>query len=380
MGFKLVEIPLLVLFIILLMSVDRVDAVESRPLNNILIISVGGLNYEGYVSANMANMKCLGQDGVLCEKALAVQADTIESAETSIFTGAMAEEHKHLTAEDKVEVESVFDILRKYGKSSLIIDGSGGKLQSFARSEKEYFKLPVNSSSREVFERAFEQLNKDKSFFTYLYINNCVQELLKQDEKAYYEALKTFDNELGNFINKLKKNDLYNNSLIIISSARSSSPSNLVPLLIHGPRCKVNNRIESSMVIDIIPTVCCLIEVEPPFSSRGIPIYAALKVDDEEQLHHQKKWIDELQKDRFKNWNSNYEIMEELDRTIRQMVSIKEEKQSIFDFAGERERVIAALRTKLNIERAIWGVIILFMLLGYIIEYYYLKRKYLLFK
>jgi hypothetical protein len=62
------------------------------------------------------------------------------------------------------------------------------------------------------------------------------------------------------------------------------------------------------------------------------------------------------------------------------MVSIKEEKQSIFDFAGEREQTLLGLKSKMTLERLIWVGIVLLMLAGYLVEYVFLKRKYLLFK
>ena len=133
-------------------------------------------------------------------------------------------------------------------------------------------------------------------------------------------------------------------------------------------------------MIDVASTICRLIGIESPSASRGIPLYNAFSVSEDAKPALTSSWIKDLQKDRLANWNMNYSLRDELDRTVRQMASIKEEKQSIFDFAGEREQLLIGLKGKITLERLIWSGIVLLMLAGYVGEYVLLKRKYLLFK
>ena len=76
----------------------------------------------------------------------------------------------------------------------------------------------------------------------------------------------------------------------------------------------------------------------------------------------------------------NYQLEDELNRTNRLMDSIKEEKQSIFDFAGEREQNLNSLRVKMIRERVGWIGLVVLLLAGYAVQHRYLKRKFLLFK
>lgn len=356
------------------------QADEKTPLKHIFLISVGGLNQEGFSSTSTSNMNYLAGEGIIDQQALAIRTDTMESAETSLLTGTEPSAHKHFTVNDSVEVESVFDILNKNAKTILVVDGSGGKLQSFAHGKPNYRKLKASSRSREVFAEAYNAFQKNQPFFTYIYIDDCCDALLRQDDQAYHAAIRKFDMEFGEFIKKLKESGKYKDSLIIVTSARSSSPSDHVPIIMAGPGLKVNTVVSGSMIIDLASTICYEAALDVPANSRGIPIYAAFKVKEEQKQNLSDIWIKALQKDRLDNWNMNYMMDDELARTIRQMTAIKEEKQSIFDFAGEREQLIAGLKNKLLCERFIWGGLLILFLLGYIVEYFWLRKKFLLFR
>lgn len=372
-------IPLLTLFCCLLAEVP-VQAVEKAPLKHVFLISAGGLNQEGFSSTYTTNMNYLAGEGIIDRQALAICTDTMESAETSLLTGAEASVHKHFTVNDSVEAESIFDILKKNNRNILVVDGSGGKLQSFAHGQQTYRKLKPSAGSKEIFAEAYSAFKKNQPFFTYVYIDDCSEALLRQDKKAYQTAIRKFDAELGVFLKQLHDGGTYKDALIIVTSARSSSSSDQVPIIMAGPGVKVNTVISGSMIIDLASTICRLTDLDVPANSRGIPMYSAFVVPEEQKQMIADDWIKALQKDRLANWDMNYLMNDELSRTVRQMTAIKEEKQSIFDFAGEREQLIAGLKNKIKVERIFWIAIVLFMLMGFIVEYLWLKKKFLLFR
>lgn len=352
---------------------------ETQPLQQVFIISVDGLNYEGYVSAPVHNMKHMAGEGAFDEKSMALQVDTLEAAEASLLTGNFPQDHQHITLKDKVQTETLFDIARKLGREFAVIDGSGGKLRAYEDRDKTYYKVAGGASDYKVLEQAFKVFKQDSPFLTYIYLNDCRNALLSLDEKAYYETVKNCDEALGMFVNKLRTEDNYYNSLIVVTSARGSSPSNNVPLIIHGPGVKNNASIKNTMVIDVAPTICKLLKIDSPVNSRGITAIDALILTPEED-NIILKWADSLKSDRVSAWNQYFKLQGELYQTIYQMTSIKEEKQSIFNFVGEKEDTINKLKTKIKAERLIYFGIITCMLAGYLIEYKLLKRKFLLFR
>jgi Arylsulfatase A and related enzymes len=370
----------LIIMISVMVWPAAVFADENKPINYVFLISVGGLNQEGYAGNPLPNLRYLSLEGTYFERSLAVRSDTMEAAEATLLTGALAKDHKHLTVNDSVEVESILDVLKKNNRSLLVVDGSGGKLNSFAYGDKEYRKLDAKAPSQQVFEEAFKSFSQNKPFFSYIYFDDCTDALLRLDQDEYYKVIRKFDEQLGVFVTRLRDAGVFANSLIVVTSARSTSSSNTVPLIIAGPGLKVNATMSGGMVIDVAPTICKLVGLDAPAASRGIPLYSALAVKEEDKPALYTSWIKDLQKDRQTNWSMNYSLEDELNRTVRQMNSIKEEKQSIFDFAGEREQLLIGLRSKITLERIIWIGIVLVMLGGYVGEYVFLKRKFLLFK
>lgn len=356
---------------------------ESKPrpvLKHVFIIVADGLNYEGFVSVNCANLIHIASEGIIDEKSLAISTDTIEAAQASFVTGTFPNEHKFFTSKDKIKVETFFNVLQKYGKSYVLIDGSGGKLRPLVNSDQNYVMLNDSKSDKEVLQAAYNHFEKNAPFLTYVYLNDCMEKLITLDEKAYYKSVKNIDEQIGEFIINLRKKDLYYNSLIIITSPRSSSPSDMVPLIIKGPDCTVNVSTTGTMILDVIPTVCELLGIPKPYSTRGIPIYEAIAVPIDEREFMLNKWIAELKKERVITWNNYFDIQEELLSSINQINAIKEEKQSIFDFVGEKEEIIAKLKARITKERYFYLGVFFLMLSGYFIQYRILKRKYLLFK
>ncbi|MGS0764438.1 sulfatase-like hydrolase/transferase [Syntrophomonas curvata] len=370
---------MLALVFTLAAGISSADA-GPQPLQQIFIISVDGLNYEGYVSAPVHNMKHLADEGVFDEKSMALQVDTVEAAEASLLTGSFPQDHQHITVKDKVQTETLCDIVRKMGKKFAVIDGSGGKLQAYEERDKTYYSVASCESDEKVLEQALKTFKQERPFLSYIYLNDCRNALLSLDEKAYYETVKNCDQALGMFVNNLRKEDNYYNSLIVVTSARGSSPSNNVPLIIHGPGLKSNTRINNSMVIDIAPTICKLLKADHPANSRGITAVDALLLSPEEEQQTILKWADSLKSDRISAWSKYFQLQGELYQTIYQMTSIKEEKQSIFNFVGEKEDTINRLKNQIRTERLIYLGIFICMLAAYLVEYLMLKKKFLLFK
>lgn len=353
---------------------------QQRPLEQIFIISVDGLNYEGFASVPVNNMKHMAGEGVMDNKSMALKVDTIEAAEASLITGALPEDHRHVTVKNRIETESLFDMVRKLGKNYVVIDGSGGKLASFEDRDKTYFRYAGADSDEKVLEQALAIFKKEKPFLTYVYLNDCRDALLTLDDKAYYETVRSFDLALGTFVNSLRKEDNYYNSLIIVTSPRSSSPSNHVPLIMQGPGLKHNASINNTMITDVVPTICTLLKIKNPIGNRGITAYDALLLSSEEEYPSMFKWAGSLKSDRVAAWSKYFELQDTLYQTIYQMTAIKEEKQSIFNFMGEKEQTINKMKSQMRAERVIYLAIFVLMLLGYGVEYKLLKRKFMLFK
>lgn len=358
---------------------EAVLAQEEKP-GHIFIINVDGLSYEAYISTPVPNLKHLAGEGVLDEKSLAICSDTGEEAQASLLTGAPPEQHKYYSSNDRLEMATVLDMLKQSKYSFMVVDDTGGKLKAFNYGEKYYYDVERRKNDGEVVQQAIKKFKEQGTFFTYISLNDCMEALLSLDDRRYNEAIISMDRAVGDLVAYLRQEDLYYKSMIVVTSARSSSPSNLVPLIVHGPGCKNGVKIQDTMIIDVVPTVCHICGVKPPYGSRGIPFYDALASSGTDQAYTRDTWIKALKADRTTNWKNTFSLREELYRSYHQIASMKEERQNMFDFAGDKEDLINTLQSRITIERVAWMGLVLAMLLGYGVEYYVLKRKFLLFK
>ena len=359
-------------------STGQNAASSDISIEQVFVISVDGLNYEGFISTYTPNMDYLGSEGVIDKKCTSFVVNSIEASEACLITGSFPEEHKFISAGDSLEVESLLDQVKKSNRKVLMVDASGGKLEKLGADQ--YVKIEARQNDREVFRTAIQQYNTDQPFFTYIYSNDCLDALLSLNQKTYYQSITKVDQYIGELLDNLRKRDKLKQTLIVITSTRSSSSSNLSPLIMRGPGCKSGVVMTNTMLIDLAPTLAALLDIKAPFNSRGIPLYESMVVEPCNQLSVLNKWIDELQKERISTWKRYCDSQEELYRTIKQLMAVQEERENIFQYAGQREDTITILQNKIQLQRWIAGLIFLLMAAGYLVEYRWLKKKYLLFR
>lgn len=358
-------------------STGQSTATTPASIHQVFVISIDGLNYEGFISSYTPNMNFLASEGVVDKKSMSFVVNSIEASEACLITGTFPEEHKFINASDSLEVESVLDQIRRTKKQVLIIDASGGKLEKLGADQ--FIKIDAQRNDREVFQAAIKKFQNDRPFFTYIYVNDCLDALLSLNQKTYSQTITKVDQYIGELLNHLRKHGEMNNTLIVITSPRSSSSSNLCPLIMHGPGCKSGTVMTDTMLLDVAPTLSYLLGLKIPFNVKGIPLYEAMTVEPRQQLSVLNTWIKALKKERIATWKRYFDSQEELYRTIKQLIAVQEERQNIFQYAGQREDTIAGLQNKIRWQRIIGGVIFLFMAAGYLVEYRWLKKKYLLF-
>lgn len=351
---------------------------SSQSIQQVFLISVDGLNYEGFISSYTPNMNFLGNEGAIDEKSVAFIANSTEASEASLITGSFPEEHKFISADDSLEVESLLALLQNSNKKVLMVDASGGKLEKLAPGD--YIKIDAHQNDRQAFQMAIEKYNAEHPYFTYIYTNDCLEALLSLDQKAYYQSITKVDQYIGELLDNLRKRDELNQTLIVITSARSSSSSHFSPLIIHGPRCRTGVEMKDTMLIDVFATLSYLMGLKSQFNVRGIPLYEALAVEPRNQITVLNTWINALKKERIIIWNKYFQSQDELYQTIKQLISVREERENIFQYAGQREDTIISLENKIKWQRRIAGLLFLLMAIGYLVEYKWLRKKYLLFR
>lgn len=360
-------------------AVERKDA-EPALMKHVVVISVDGLNQEMYTTYAKQSLNDLALSGASTTRCLAVKSDTVEAGEASLLTGSLPEEHLYFCSKDRVAAESMMDIFVRDGRSVLVVDGSGGKLRGFARGEREYVKMGAIQSDTEIMKRASELFLRYRPYFTYIYLNDCRTPMIGSNKEAY-ARLRTVETEIDRFVTTLKERSLLSYTTLVITSSRSSSPSNMVPLIIRGPMIKQNYNLDGASIVDIAPSLCVMAGLDRARTSTGLVMWNAMLPERKRgSAEYAEQQVRDLQQERLQVWQKYYAMEVERDRYSHQIEEIKEERENIFNFAGERERTIARLRGTLDrVKGLIAGMSVLF-LIGYLVEYRMLKKRFLLFK
>lgn len=378
---RLHEISLyLVVTLLCVLMLPMVVCGQERRIDHVFVVAIDGLSYEGFESSAVPNLKHLAGEGVMDEKCLAVRTDTTESAQVSVFTGAPPEQHKYYSTSDQIQMASILDMLKQAGRTFCLYDGTGGKLNAFNYGESTYLQMDSALTDRQAVEQMITHFKVKRPFYNYLVLNDCRDALLSLDEKRYYRAVATVDQALGDLVTYLRNENIYYSSIVVVTSPRSSSKSDQAPLILHGPGFQTGTRITDSMVIDVTPTICLLTGLNPPLGIRGMPCYDALLYTKEERAGQLNQWVKSLQEERTNNWLAGYRMQDEIYRNYHQISSMKEERQSIFDYAGQKDDAMNGVVRRLTAERIGFAVIFMLLLLGYPVEYYVLRKRFLLFK
>ncbi|MDQ1350455.1 MAG: Sulfatase-like hydrolase/transferase [Acidobacteriota bacterium] len=260
--------------------------------------------------AETPNMDRIAAEGTLFENCIAQTPLTLPS-HTSILSGTYPLYHQvrdnggFLVPES---LEFISEVLQKQGFTtaafiaSYVLHSKWGFNQGFNTYSDDfdltkYKKISLGNVQKRADEvlgdaRKWLGENKNKKFFTWIHLYDPHTPYdppspfkEKFADRPYRGEVEYLDYELGLFFDWLKKEGIYDNSLIIMMSDHGESlgehdedshgffiyrPTVWIPLIIHAPfkfpRQKINNIVES---VDIAPTILEALGISKPGSFQG---------------------------------------------------------------------------------------------------------------
>ena len=299
----------------------RRSGISPERIRNVLLISIDTcradyLSCYGYKSKTTPNIDALAAQGILFENAISPIPQTLP-AHSSMLTGTIPPYHgvhdnfgSYLADESNV---TLAEILKGAGFttaaaiSALPLDSEFGIGQGFDNYYDSFGRVfqgerVQQRQGGETTDLTLKWLetNKDKRFFFFLHYF---------DPHAAYEPPEPFasrfasnlyageiaytDHCIGRVLDKLKELDLYDSTLVIITSDHGEmlgehgelthtyfiyQAAIKVPLIFKLPGQNKSARIKSIVgLIDIVPTVCGLLNIETPKNVQGVDLFASLK-------------------------------------------------------------------------------------------------------
>jgi arylsulfatase A-like enzyme/Flp pilus assembly protein TadD len=291
-------------------------------INNVILISIDTcradfLSCYGYPRKTTPNIDAIAKKGILFENVIAPVPMTFPS-HTSMFTGTIPPAHgvhDNMLYKAEDSLLTLAEILKANGFSTAavlaaeVLDSSFGLDQGF----DDYYDPEV--LSLEDVQRPGNEINqigmgwlgkhKDERFFLFLHYfdphfpytppepfkssfirNPQADESSSEYVRDLYAGEVAFaDHCISQIVNALKKLDLYDSTLIIITSDHGEmlyehgelthsywiyQSAIKVPMIIKLPGRKKPKRIKKiAGIVDIVPTICSLLEIETPSNIQG---------------------------------------------------------------------------------------------------------------
>jgi predicted AlkP superfamily pyrophosphatase or phosphodiesterase len=275
---------------------SNADVPEKAINDKVIVIVIDGMRKERFEEANAPFLKKLRAEGT--EYA---QMETVYPARTvvcfsSMFTGTYPREHgirSNMVWKLGIKVESIFDSLRKVGKTGRLlgiahlIDSMGDDVESVTAV------MHNDVADRNIIERAkriMEEQNPDL----------LVAQLIGVDQtghsrgvlyEEYLQKIAEADKLIEDFVGWLENRGLMKNTTLIVCADHGQADGigghghldegeRFVPFFLHGPSIRHGHRIdEKHSLISMAPTLSYLLGAPYPSNSRGPVLTEAFKFD-----------------------------------------------------------------------------------------------------
>ena len=295
----------------------------SDEIRNVLLISIDTcradhLSCYGYQSQTTPNIDAVAAEGTLFENVIAPIPQTLPS-HSSMLTGTIPPYHGvrenvgYLADEPNVtlaEILSNAGFATGAAISAFVLDSEFGINQGFddyddrfetSLEDDQILERPAGETTDVAVE--WLEKNKDRGFFFFLHYYDPHTKYEPPEPYASRYASNLYAGEIAytdhcirRVVDKLKALGLYDSTLIIITSDHGEmlgehgelthmyfiyQAAVKVPLIFKVPGQSKPRRIKSiAALIDIVPTVCNLLEIEMPRNVQGVDLFGSSRGDD----------------------------------------------------------------------------------------------------
>jgi len=371
---------------------DREDEGQPREktVEHVIFISAGGLSDQRINSAYTPSLNGMAAGGL---KAAAVGVLPTNQAvlKASLLTGAGPDIHGFNGNNNQIKTGLFPETVVRYGRSSVYVcPGESVFRRLFDRGGgvKTY---PVEGGgNKDVITRAVNVFQKEKPYFIGIELPGVDPDLkIQGDSKKTAAIVNDVDAQLGRLLTNLRSMGEFENSLIIFSgdyrvgdgTENSLATKDLtVPLIMAGPGLRAGMALPPVKITDIVPTVALLTGIQVSPESDGNVIWNAIAPGGSfSEQNLMLKRIRDLSDENLEITGVIYRLSEEKRLVKTEKEKVNREKAQIQETIGARDREIKSLKWKNRMLQLLEGVTVLVMGAGYAAEYYYLKKRFLMF-
>jgi len=366
---------------------------EQRVIKHIIYITVGGLSDDGIRSAFTPSINGLAAGGVRTEAIGVLPANPAAFA-ASLLTGASPEVHGYVEKGRHIKTSPFPEIICRWGRGAVYISGPGAVPENLfgGKSGVKYHGFKENRNDAMV-DQAIAILKSERPYFMGLELPGIETGLIEGGEKnKTAKAINGIDEQIGRFFAALRSLNIYEDSLIVVvgnyTSLQVNSPKLLEggpgqmisPVIMAGPGLKKGAVLPPVRLTDIAPTTALLAGIQVAPESDGMVLWNALQSGSgflEENLL--LKRIKDLSSENINLTRQIHRLTEEKSLVRLEKEKVNREKMQIQEIITAKDNRIKSLEFRYRLLSLVEIMTIIGLGAGYVIEYFYLKKKFLMF-
>lgn len=283
--------------LLLLIACSRTFAAEPR----VMIVSIDGLRPDIALTADMPNLRSLMKDGSYSFWAYTTPAAVTLPSHTSMLTGVTIERHgisgndDNAAANQSIKVPTIFQLARARGISTACVAGKS-KFSAFLAGDFVDHAWTKSGTSDKVAGQAVSIIRQHQPRLLFVHFPEVdgVGHSKGWGSRDQIAAAERTDAALGMVIDELKKQNLYDQTTIILSADHGGSGkthgkdddrSKFIPWMITGPEVRKNTDLTlfrdlKINTYDTFATACHVLEIPIPEGIDGKVILHAFETTD----------------------------------------------------------------------------------------------------
>ncbi len=367
---------------------------EVKTIKHIIFITVDGLSEERLKSAYTPNINGLAASGIKTTAIGVLPANSL-ALTASLLAGADPSVHGLTQPGQRIKTQLLPEIVCRYGRSSAFVSPVGFVQEGFFNREGENVirSYEVKGIRNDVLvSKVIDVFNKNRPYFLGAQLPGICKETVTRGDKTQIALeVSDIDEQLGRLLSTLRSYGVYDECLIVIagnygkylpqvSAGQEYGRELMVPVVLAGPGLKTGTILPPVKIIDIAPTTALLAGLQTAPESNGMVLWNALRSGTgflEENLL--LKRVKDLSEENIESTDLIYRLTEEKRLVKSEKESFDKEKIKIQKTIEGKDGQIRFLKWQVRYLKLVELVTILAMGTGYAIEYFYLRKKFLMF-
>ncbi|MEW6173915.1 MAG: hypothetical protein AB1510_12805 [Bacillota bacterium] len=348
----------------------------ARPLwitQRFLLIVVDGLE-AGSVNGDAApSIEGIGVAGVKINDVAGFHPDSPTAAVASLLTGVTPARHGCYAPGDRVREPTLFSLLaERETKTAIFVSGEKASYGP-GRGAGKVVTAPEDTA---LVNKVIEYFREDAPYFAAVVLRGPKLAREKSaDHDEYLRAVNAADTQIGRLLGYLHDNQNLDNTFICVTGTTGKPP-----LYLKAAELKSGVSLPPAGIVDVAATLGHFMGVELP-SPEGLVLWDAFNGNAEQtQEYLLELRVRDLSRALFAARGEVRRLLGERSGVLHEKSEVRNQKEAMENILDARDRHIKRLERTITHWKGAMLLVLAVCGAGYVYEYRFLRRRYLLFK